>query len=62
MTLYQFNLLPQQEQYQATWNNGKHIDTIKEDDLVVNLYAIDKFFQSTCAMVTGDVRSIFFKI
>ena len=44
MTLYQFNMLEQNDKYQTTWDIGKHIHTVFEDDLSINLYVIDRFF------------------
>ena len=44
MTLYEFNLLEDNNKYQTTWDLGEHIDTLITKEYRINLYAIDKFF------------------
>ena len=44
MTLYEFNLLEENDKYQTTWDLGTHIDTVVDKEKRINLYAIDKFF------------------
>lgn len=44
MTLYEFNILDEQDRYQAVWDNGKYLDTVSEKGHKIVLYAIDKFF------------------
>lgn len=44
MTLYEFNILDENDKYQATWDLGTHIDTVVTKDLRINLYAINRFF------------------
>jgi len=44
LTLYDFNILDEQDKYQTTWDLGTHIDTAFTDEFSINLYAIDKFF------------------
>lgn len=44
ITLYEFNLLPHQEQYNIIFNEGIFLDYRTEGDLSYALYAIDLFF------------------
>jgi len=44
MTLYEFNMLKENDKYQTTWDLGKHIDTVSVDNITINLYAINMFF------------------
>jgi hypothetical protein len=44
MTIYQFNLLEEDQKYQTVWDLGKHIDTVIDEEKRVLLYAIDMFF------------------
>jgi len=44
MTLYEFNILDENNKYQTTWDLGNHIDTAFTNEHSINLYAIDKFF------------------
>jgi len=44
MTLYKFNSLSRNNKFQATWDYGQHIETILQNSLVINLYAVSKFF------------------
>ena len=44
MTLYQFNLLEENDKYQTTWDLGKHIDTVIIEEKRILLYAINMFF------------------
>lgn len=44
MTLYEFNILDENDKYQTTWDLGTHIDTAITDTHKINLYSINKFF------------------
>jgi hypothetical protein len=44
MTLYQFNLLEEDQKYQTVWDLGKHIDTVIDEEKRNLLYTIDMFF------------------
>ena len=44
MTLYEFNLLPEEEQFQYLWNNGKHLHNVNTGNHFAQLYAVDMFF------------------
>ena len=44
ITLYEFNLLPHQEQYNIIFNEGIFLDNRIEGDLSYALYAIDRFY------------------
>ena len=44
MTLYEFLILNEENQFQTVWDKGTHIDTVFQNNLRINLYAIDKFF------------------
>jgi len=44
MKIYEFLILPEQERYQAVWDNGKHIDTKAKNGIIYSLYAINDFF------------------
>jgi len=48
MTLYEFNLLDDIEQYNTVWNKGVFLDTTFENGLRINIYAIDMFFVEVC--------------
>lgn len=44
MTLYEFNMLDDNDKYQTTWDKGVFIDSkVKKEERFV-LYAIDMFF------------------
>lgn len=44
MALYEFNILDDNEKYQAVWDLGTCLDTIFSEEHWVSLYAIDMFF------------------
>ncbi|WP_179019170.1 hypothetical protein [Winogradskyella forsetii] len=44
MTLYAFNSLSTDEQYNFLWQEGVYLDTVVKKDIKLNLYAINKFF------------------
>jgi len=44
MTLYEFNLLNEEDQYQSVWDNGTFIDSVTSEGFKMALYAIDKFY------------------
>ncbi|WP_286760603.1 hypothetical protein [Salegentibacter sp. UBA1130] len=44
MTLYEFKLLPEQEQYRKLFNEGDFITYRLEPTARFSLYALDKFF------------------
>lgn len=44
MTLYEFNMLDEQNRFQTVWDSGKYLDTVSVDGQKIVLYAIDKFF------------------
>ncbi len=44
MTLYEFNMLDDNNKYQTTWDLGTHIDTAITNEHRINLYSIDRFF------------------
>jgi len=44
MTLYEFNMLNDNDQYQTVWDNGAFIDSVTSEGFKMVLYAIDKFF------------------
>ena len=44
MKLYDYIILPDDEQFNAIWNNGTHIDTFIAGNIKINLYAINDFF------------------
>ena len=44
MTLYEFNMIDENNKYQTTWDLGTHIDTAISETHRINLYSIDKFF------------------
>ncbi len=44
MTLYEFSILPEEEQYNTTWIIGVLVDQFIKDDMAINLYAINEFF------------------
>lgn len=44
MTLYEFNTLQENDKYHTTWNLGIYLDSVNENYLKINLYAIGKFF------------------
>lgn len=48
MTLYEFNLLDDPEQYNIVWDKGFFLDTAFENGLKINIYAIDMFFIEVC--------------
>lgn len=44
MTLYEFRMLNDAMQYQATWEFGVHIDNIIYNNIHYQLYAISDFY------------------
>ena len=44
LKLYDYVLLTDEEQFNIIWNLGKHIDTYIDDNIRINLYAINEFF------------------
>ncbi len=44
MTLYDFNLLHEEEKYNTLWKKGTYLTSMLEPPYKVNLYAIDLFF------------------
>lgn len=44
MKLYDFTLLPEDEQYNTVWNIGTHVDTHINKNIAINLYVINDFF------------------
>ncbi|MBJ2174190.1 hypothetical protein JBL43_08070 [Aureibaculum sp. A20] len=44
MTLYEYLLLEEQQQYNSIWDIGIYLDTVNEDNYKINIYAIDMFF------------------
>jgi hypothetical protein len=44
MKLYDFLILSEDEQFNAVWNSGVFVGQIFENDIVINLYAINEFF------------------
>lgn len=44
MTLYEFRLLDNQDQYNSIWNLGVFLDSVVEGKYKINIYAIDMFF------------------
>ncbi len=48
MTLYEFNLLNDTQQFNAVWDRGVYLDSVEEDGVKINIYAIDMFFVEVC--------------
>ncbi|WP_116787814.1 hypothetical protein [Flavobacterium psychrotrophum] len=44
MKLYDFLILTEQQQYQAVWDEGTHVDTLACDGVTCLLYAVNDFF------------------
>ena len=44
MGIYEFNILPEEEQWNTLWDKGKFVTNLKLIDRSFSLYAIDKFF------------------
>ena len=44
MKLYDFLRLSDEEQYNTTWEIGKLVDQYINDNIAINLYAINEFF------------------
>lgn len=44
MYLYEFTRLSDEEQYNITWEQGVLVDQFINDDIAINLYAINEFF------------------
>jgi len=44
MKIYEFLSLPEENRYEAVWDDGKHIDTKVKDGIVCQLYSINDFF------------------
>ncbi len=44
MKLYEFSRLTEEEQYNAVWDIGTLVDQYFQDNVVMNLYAINEFF------------------
>lgn len=44
MKLYEFSVLPEEEQYNILWSFGSHVDTHISNSIVINLYVINDFF------------------
>lgn len=48
MTLYEFNLLKEEDKYNAVWDKGIFLDNAFEKGQKINIYAIDMFFVEVC--------------
>jgi len=44
MTLYEFKLLNEEDQFKTIWDIGVHLDSIKTPSENIVLYAVDNFF------------------
>ncbi len=44
MTLYQYKMLSEDDQYDTVFSKGRYLDMVIEDNSKYVLYAIDKFF------------------
>lgn len=44
MKLYEFLRLSDDNQYQAVWDKGKHVDNVAKDNIIYQLYAINDFY------------------
>jgi hypothetical protein len=44
MKLYQFLRLSVDEQYDAVWSSGIHVDTYIKNNIADNLYVINEFY------------------
>lgn len=44
MKLYDFLILPEEEQFNTIWNSGVFVGQVFENDIVLNLYSINEFF------------------
>ena len=44
MPLYEYNILPDEDQWNTLWNKGKFLTNLKITDKSFSLCAIDKFF------------------
>jgi len=44
MTLYDYNKLNDQLQYQTVWEIGKHLETVTENEEMCLLYSIGDFY------------------
>jgi hypothetical protein len=44
MTLYEFIMLSEEEQYNTIWDKGVLVDQFIKNDIAINLYAINEFF------------------
>jgi len=44
MTLYEFNFLTLEEKLDTVWDKGIFLDNYITEDILINCYAIDKFF------------------
>lgn len=44
MGIYEYNILPEDEQWNTFWDKGEFLTNLKLIDKAFSLYAIDKFF------------------
>jgi len=44
LKLYDYIILTDEEQFNAVWDLGKHIDTYIDGNIKINLYAVNEFF------------------
>jgi hypothetical protein len=44
MNLYEFSILPEEEQFNTTWEIGVLVDQFIKEGIAINLYAINEFF------------------
>lgn len=44
MGIYEYNILPEDEQWKTFWDKGEFLTNLKLIDKAFSLYAIDKFF------------------
>lgn len=44
MKIYEFSRLSEEEQYKTVWNIGKLVDQFINENISINLYAINEFF------------------
>lgn len=44
MKLYEFSILSEEEQYNAIWSLGVHVDSYINNNVAINLYVISDFY------------------
>ena len=59
MKLYDYIILSEEEQFNVVWQNGAHVDTFIDENIKINLYAVNDFFVEI--YYDGELNKIIYK-